>query len=131
MANGFAVVAEKALDATGTFSKKGYRICVQEKRRKTSTTDTLIQFTYTFVNSFVTFRGSSWYISSGLYCIKPGFLQRQLHLPLIGDAQMLIGGNCDTSAPGGAGEEAQLHQIGLVHILQRYRFFPDGGSQSL
>ena len=46
-------------------------------------------------------------------------LQWKLHLALIGDAQMVIGQGGDTAAPGGAGQKAQLHQVGFVHIFQR------------
>ena len=44
---------------------------------------------------------------------------------------MVISKPGDAAAPGGAGQEAQLHEIGLVHILQRYGFFADGSSQRL
>ena len=43
---------------------------------------------------------------------------------------MLIGQGGDAAAPGGAGEEAQLHQVGLIDVLQCDGLFTDGGGQS-
>ena len=43
--------------------------------------------------------------------------------------QVVIGLVGDAAAAGGAGQKAQLHQIGFVHILQRYGLFADGSSQ--
>ena len=44
---------------------------------------------------------------------------------------MLIGLGGDAPAPWGAGEEAQLHEVGLVHILQGDRLLVDSGGQGL
>ena len=44
---------------------------------------------------------------------------------------MLIGTPGDAPAPGGAGEEAHLHEIGLVHVLQGDGLLVDGGGQGL
>ena len=44
---------------------------------------------------------------------------------------MLIGLGGDTAATGGAGKEAQLHQIGLIHVLQGHCLLVDGGCQGL
>ena len=43
--------------------------------------------------------------------------------------QVIIGQRGHAAAAGCPRQEAKLHQIRLVHILQRYRLFPDGGSQ--
>ena len=37
----------------------------------------------------------------------------------------------DAAAPGGAGQEAQLHQIGLVDVLQGDGLLADGGGQGI
>ena len=44
---------------------------------------------------------------------------------------MLIGPPGDAPASGRAGEEAHLHQIGLVYVLQGDSFLVDGGRQGL
>ena len=44
---------------------------------------------------------------------------------------MLIGPLRDAAAPGRPGQEAQLHEVWLVDILQRDGLLPDGGGQSL
>ena len=44
-------------------------------------------------------------------------LNFELFLAGIGNVQMLIGKGGDATASGGAGQEAQLHQIGLVNIF--------------
>lgn len=50
-----------------------------------------------------------------------GWCQSQVFKGLVGDA----------AAPGRAGEKAQLHQIGLVHILQGDGLLVDGGGQGV
>ena len=55
----------------------------------------------------------------------------ELLLSVVGNVQMVIGKGGDAPSPGGTGQEAKLHQVGLVHILQRYRFFTDGGGEGL
>ena len=44
-------------------------------------------------------------------------LNFKLGLSVEGDVQVLIGKGGDAPTPGRPGEEAQLHEIGLVHIL--------------
>ena len=43
--------------------------------------------------------------------------------------QVLVGLPRDAAATGRAGQEAQLHQVRLVHILQRNGLLADGGGQ--
>ena len=54
-------------------------------------------------------------------CCTPFFMEKclnfQLHLSVKGDVQMLVGKLGDAPSPGRPGQEAQLHQIGLVYIL--------------
>ena len=44
-------------------------------------------------------------------------LNGKLCLALEGDVQVVVGQGGDAAAPGGAGEKAQLHEIGLVDVL--------------
>ena len=55
----------------------------------------------------------------------------ELGLSFIGDVQMVISQRGDASASGSAGQEAQLHQVRLVNILQGDRLFADGSGQGL
>lgn len=55
--------------------------------------------------------------------------ERQLLLPLEGQTQVLVGQAGDAAPPGGAGEEAHLHEIRLVHILQGHGLLPYGRGQ--
>ena len=63
--------------------------------------------------------------------LRKGTLYGKLCLSLIGNVQMVVGQGGDAAASGGSGQEAQLHQIGLVNILQSHSFFTDGGCQGL
>ena len=58
-------------------------------------------------------------------------LQGQLLRLRTVDVQVFVGFPCHAAAPGRAGQEADLHQIRLVDILQRDGFLSDGGGQRL
>ena len=48
-----------------------------------------------------------------------------------GQPQVRIGQAGDAPPPGGAGEEANLHEVGFVHVLQGHGLLADGGGQGL
>ena len=56
-------------------------------------------------------------------------LNAELRLPFIGNVQMVVCQGGDTAAPGSPGQEAQLHQVRLIHILQGHGLLANGGSQ--
>ena len=58
-------------------------------------------------------------------------LDGKLCLALIGDMQVVVGQGGDAPSPGRPGQEAQLHQVGLIYILQSDGFLADGGGQGL
>ena len=50
-------------------------------------------------------------------------------LSVKGNVQVLISKGSDAAATGCAGQKAQLHQVGLVHIFQCDGLFTNGGGQ--